>query len=255
MPETKRKTCFLVSPIGEEGSEVRVKANDFRDYIIKGCDAIREYSYDVIRADDINEPGRITSQIMRKIVECELVIVDVTGWNSNVYYEMAIRHAIGKPIIVCAEIGTILPFDTRDNRTIFYSMHSRIADQARKQLSEQIKIIDSGAFTPDSPVSEAQQVISISGQGGGENSALAEMMESINSIGGRIGAIEQILSRFGTNPTNTYNLNSKENALLKSFIESTWGMTDLVAAKKLAEEHNSLMRSIKVSGLRKKDNE
>jgi len=52
----------------------------------------------VIRADKISEPGIITTQIIGHIVDAELVIADLTDKNPNVFYELAIRHAIRNPI-------------------------------------------------------------------------------------------------------------------------------------------------------------
>lgn len=195
MTEAKPPLCFLVSPIGESGSETRRAADDFREFIVNRCEAIQEYKYKVLRADDIHEPGRITSQVIRKIVESDLVIADVTGANPNVYYELAIRHAIGKAFITCAHAGTVLPFDTRDNRTIFYSMHSRDAENARIELAEQVRVIQSGNFRPDSPVSEAQQVITILNSPGDSGNEFAKILEAMDALSGRMGSIEQQMRR------------------------------------------------------------
>jgi hypothetical protein len=101
--------CFVIGPIGEAGSEIRAAADDFMKYIVlpvvskKGCE------YDApIRADSMNEPGRITSQIIKLLMDADLVIADLTGNNPNVYYELCLRHALGKPVIHMASDGTKL---------------------------------------------------------------------------------------------------------------------------------------------------
>jgi hypothetical protein len=50
--------------------------------------------YDTIRADQIAKPGIITSQVIQHLLDDPLVVADLTGWNPNVFYELAIRHAI-----------------------------------------------------------------------------------------------------------------------------------------------------------------
>jgi hypothetical protein len=70
---------------------------------VEECPAISEHDFHVVRGDQINEPGRITTQVIRQIHSAGLVIVDVTGGNENVYYELALRHALGKALITCAE--------------------------------------------------------------------------------------------------------------------------------------------------------
>jgi len=53
------KTCFVIGPIGEQGSKVRADADDFMKYIVAACPALDEYEYgDPIRADQLNEPGK-----------------------------------------------------------------------------------------------------------------------------------------------------------------------------------------------------
>ena len=139
MGQTMSRKCFVISPIGEAGSPIRSNADDLMEYIVAPCPALREFAYDPpIRADSLNEPGRITSQVIKLLMDADLVIADLTGNNANVYYELSSRHAIGKPAIHMAFDGTPLSFDVRDNRTIFYTMHSRIAENARNELSDQI---------------------------------------------------------------------------------------------------------------------
>jgi hypothetical protein len=185
--QASSKRCFVISPLGEVGSETRRKADDFLQYIVLACPAITEAAYEVLRADKLNEPGRITSQITRAIVEADLVIADVTGANPNVYYEMALRHAVGKALIVCAEDPTTLPFDTRDNRTVFYTMHSRRAEEARAELDRQIQAINKEGFKPDNPIADANGIINLASTGQ-EGSAL--VLERLAEIASRLGTLE-----------------------------------------------------------------
>ncbi len=72
MTQQALKTLFLVSPIGPLGSEVRQDADDFRAFIVEQCSAVKDH-YKVERADDINEPGRITAQVIQRIEQADLV--------------------------------------------------------------------------------------------------------------------------------------------------------------------------------------
>jgi hypothetical protein len=93
------KTCFVIGPIGDPGTTIRTEADDFMKYIVTACPALKEHGYDKpIRADQLNDPGRITSQVIKLLMEAELVIADLTGNNANVYYELSFRHALGKPV-------------------------------------------------------------------------------------------------------------------------------------------------------------
>ena len=56
------RKCFVVSPIGDEGSEVRKRADQVFKYIISPvCD---ETGFDPIRVDKLNQPDSITQTII-----------------------------------------------------------------------------------------------------------------------------------------------------------------------------------------------
>jgi hypothetical protein len=92
------QNCFVISPIGQAESDIRKHADKVLNYIIKR--SLEPLGYNVIRADAISEPGTINLQVMKRIVDSEMVVADLTGTNPNVMYELAIRHAIRKPVIL-----------------------------------------------------------------------------------------------------------------------------------------------------------
>jgi hypothetical protein len=53
----------------------------------------------VFRADQIDTPGMTTSQVLRAVQESDLVVADLTGHNPNVFYELAVRHAVENSVI------------------------------------------------------------------------------------------------------------------------------------------------------------
>ncbi len=93
----KRKVCFAVTPIGEEGSEIRRRSDQVLRYIIEPVMA--NLDYETVRADRISQPGMITNQVIEHLIDDDLVVADLTGSNPNVFYELAIRHATRKPIV------------------------------------------------------------------------------------------------------------------------------------------------------------
>ena len=115
--------CFVISPIGPEGSETREHANDVFDYIIKP--AMEECGIQAFRSDHLQEPGKITEQMFREILTDDLVIAVLTGHNANVFYELAIAHAASRPAIVLIEKAQTLPFDISDLRCVSYDLKPR----------------------------------------------------------------------------------------------------------------------------------
>ena len=111
-----KKTCFVISPIGIDGSDVRRRADQILRHVI--VPAAEAAGFAAMRADQISEPGLITTQVIQHIVEDPLVIADLTGSNPNVFYELAIRHAIRKPLVQIIQKDEKIPFDVAGMRTI-----------------------------------------------------------------------------------------------------------------------------------------
>lgn len=139
--------CFYITPIGEEGSEQRKHADLFMGALVEP--ALAEFNLRLVRADKIGEAGMITGQIIEHIIHSKLVIVDLSFHNPNVFYELALRHAVRKPIVQISRAVDKLPFDIGQVRTIVVdttdiytlvpqleSLKAQIAAQIRKTLDE-----------------------------------------------------------------------------------------------------------------------
>jgi hypothetical protein len=148
------KTCFVICPIGDEGTEIRRWSDLTFNYIIKPI--TETFGYTPKRADHIKESGLITSQIIKQLLDSQLIIADLTYNNPNVYYELAIRHFIQKPYIQMIKRGEKVPFDISGMRTIFFDNDLELANKAKTELSEQIKSIENGEFEPSNPITAAQ---------------------------------------------------------------------------------------------------
>ena len=85
------KRCFIISPIGDEGTDTRKEANALLE-MLKRLDGLSDY--EIIRADKIEESGNVTNQVIRDVAISDLVIINLNEHNPNVYYEMAIRHQL-----------------------------------------------------------------------------------------------------------------------------------------------------------------
>ncbi len=114
------KTCFVISPIGQDGSEIRKNADDLFDLIIEP--GLEKFDFKVIRGDKVTTSASITEDVIRRIQNSELCIIDLTGHNPNVFYECGRRHETAKPFILMKRKGEEIPFDLKDIRTIDYDL-------------------------------------------------------------------------------------------------------------------------------------
>jgi len=150
----KNRTCFLIAPIGLAGSEVRRRSDLLFENVIRP--ATEAAGYDLVRADQINVPGPITGQIVRLLLEADLVIADISGLNPNVMYELGIRHAARRPVIQLVTKGESIPFDIANIRTIVFDVTSLDSVEATRQtLIQFLSAIDSGAYLGESPITAA----------------------------------------------------------------------------------------------------
>jgi hypothetical protein len=109
------KLDWSITPIGEENSEQRKHADLFLSSLIEP--ALKEFGLKVVRADKIGSPGMITSQILEHVLRARLAIVDLLFHNPNAFYEMALRHASGLPVVQITRKLDRPPFDVNQLRT------------------------------------------------------------------------------------------------------------------------------------------
>lgn len=114
------KKCFVISPIGGEGTEIRKRADQVYKYII--APVCEKCGFEAIRVDQINQADSITQTIIDMLLQSELVIADMTGHNPNAFYEMGFRACTRKPMIHLKEKGEGIPFDIASIRAFDYDL-------------------------------------------------------------------------------------------------------------------------------------
>lgn len=146
------KIMFVIAPIGEPDSAIRDRSDKVLKYIIKPV--ADKCGYKALRADELPQPGVITTQIINHLLSDAIVIADLSDHNPNVYYELAIRHVIKKPYIHLIQAGQKIPFDILAIRTIYYDHTDlEIVERTKKELEEQIRFAEQNPDKIDSPVS------------------------------------------------------------------------------------------------------
>lgn len=90
------------------------------------------------RADDMWKNDAIIQDIVSLICTAHVVICDLTGRNSNVFYEAGIAHTIGKDVILITQSDNDVPFNLRHLRYIKYLNNNQglieLGEQVRKRL-------------------------------------------------------------------------------------------------------------------------
>ncbi len=139
------KEIFVVMPFGkrvlvEKGVEEQIDFDSIYNDLIRP--AGHRIGWQVTRIDEVVRPGPISDQYLRRLFEAPVVIADVSMPNSNVFYELGIRHSISTGLTLLTALeGTSLPFDIAHLRVIFYDYQKLEESQEKiiEFLSEPIQ--------------------------------------------------------------------------------------------------------------------
>lgn len=138
MSKKENKDCFVIMPIAEcEGYEPNHFAHVYND-IIKP--AVAKTDYIATRADEVKETNLIHLDILKKLIDAPIAICDLSTRNPNVLFELGIRQAFDKPVVLIQEKGTPKIFDIAPLRYLEYSKDMRYHEviETQNKLCEAI---------------------------------------------------------------------------------------------------------------------
>ncbi len=185
MAQTK-KVLFIICPIKEEGSPPRKRSDQLMRHIIK---PVADEKYEVIRSDKDSTPGRIDRQIINHLRNDALVVCDLTDHNANVLYELAIRHAVRKPVVLMGEKDTRPPFDLYTQRVISYDLTDpdKITD-SKEELKKQIDSIEESKFIVDTPIEGTEPIYN--DKPVGREEILPQILNLLKRTSSRVSSLE-----------------------------------------------------------------
>ena len=191
--EEKSACCFVICPIGDPGTEIRRRSDQVLRHIIEP--AIQPHGFKALRADQIAEPGMITSQVLQHVIEDSLVIADLTDRNPNVYYELAVRHAIRKPLIQIIKKGESLPFDVAGTRTIHFD-HQDLdsVEEAKFEIGRQLQFLRNRPSDIESPISVSLDLQNLRQSDNPEERSLGDILIMMTELRAGMAMIDKRLS-------------------------------------------------------------
>lgn len=96
----------------------------------------RRHSLTIRRADSLAKPGNVVEHVWEEINNAELIVADLTGANANVFYELGLAHAVGKPTILLSRSKHSGVFDVATLRQIRYQLSRSGLVKFRSEISE-----------------------------------------------------------------------------------------------------------------------
>jgi hypothetical protein len=101
-------------------------------------ETVKTLNLSIARADDFFSHNSIMDEIWSAISFSKILIADCTGKNPNVFYEIGLAHAIGKPVILITQNQDDVPFDLRHRRYIQYNYTPPGMKKFESQLSSTV---------------------------------------------------------------------------------------------------------------------
>lgn len=133
------KECFIIMPIADtDGYSPGHFKHVYENIIYPSCEIA---GYQAIRADEVKATNLIHLDILKKLIDAPLAICDLSSRNPNVLFELGIRQAFDRPVVLIQEAGTPRIFDIAPLRYLEYSKEMRYHDVLRiqKELKEAIE--------------------------------------------------------------------------------------------------------------------
>jgi hypothetical protein len=203
-----QKKCFIICPIGDPDSEIRKTSDKVMKYLI--MKAINPSEITVVRGDQIDKPGLITTQIIQYIIDADVVIADLSGTNPNVFYELGIRHTLRKPVVQIMAARDRIPFDVAGLRTIIYDLTDiESVSSAIEAIRSQIHAALDPNATVESPVTVSAEMLKFSSSQDPNQKVIGEMVGAVNEM--RKELVQGVLSS-----RSCPALNDEDSKLLKS---------------------------------------
>lgn len=137
--DTKDKEkCFVIMPISDQGDYPKGHFTKVYEQIIKP--AVENAGYIPYRVDENKISDTIINKIFDAIQECPMAICDLSNRNPNVLYELGLRQAYDKPVVLIQDNKTENIFDVSGISTIYYQSDRLYENvlEAREKIKDAI---------------------------------------------------------------------------------------------------------------------
>jgi hypothetical protein len=193
--QEQKKSCFVIAPIGPLDSLTRLRSNQVLRHIIEPV--VAEFGYEKpTRADQIAEPGMIPNQIIEHLLVDDLVVADLTGHNPNVFYELAIRHAERRAVVLLIAEDENPPFDVSQSRAIKFDYRDLDSvEECKAELARQINYLQENPNNVFSPVSQAVDLKAWKESGDPEANRHARIISMIEALQADVTRLESRIGR------------------------------------------------------------
>jgi hypothetical protein len=219
-----KRHCFVVMPSGRSAEDKRWYQGWYHQ-VVKP--AVLEAEYEPVLAVAEDKPNAISDEMRTHLALDPMVIVDLGGRHPeddpspNVMYELGIRHALDRPVVMLAWEDQELPFDVGNQRVIKEARDFLAEDTVKKRIVAFIRSAEEGHFYRPMETIRRHVVLDAAVLGLGPESVLAGLVAEIREMRG--------LLPVGSAATSSSEKQPKNVGLPKWSLPEAGGLMPIVA--------------------------
>jgi hypothetical protein len=179
-------------PISDQEGYEKGHFNRVYEHLIKP--ACEKAGFLPIRADEEVKTNYIVVDIIKKILDSEMVICDLSAKNPNVLYELGLRQAFNKKVVLIKDKKTNRIFDIQGLRTLDYDNTLRI-DEVNKSVEQISKTLVETHQSKGEEINSLIQLLAIKPAEFPTQISLSQesslILDTLNDISNRIRRIEK----------------------------------------------------------------
>lgn len=141
------KRCFVMMPFSDQGDYPKGHFTKVYEQIF--APAIIKAGYKPYRVDENTISDSIINKIFEGVQNCEMALCDLSNRNPNVLYELGLRQAYNKPVVLVKDEKTENIFDVSVISTVPYRSDRLYENvlEAQEKICESLKSTGEGKDT------------------------------------------------------------------------------------------------------------
>src|ERR1041385_8703239 len=116
-------SCFIIMPPTEPSGYSQGHFNLVYDYVI--VPACRAAGYWPTKSESLTYENPM--DVVKNIIDSEIVLCDLSAGNSNALYGLAVRHSLDLPVVLVKDLKSFIMFNASDFGLVEYDESLRIA--------------------------------------------------------------------------------------------------------------------------------
>lgn len=221
--EKRALKCGLVMPISAIDTYTEKHWDNIRDIIEESLSGL---GFEVSMVSDANDSGVIQSRIVQNLFDSDIVICDVSAKNPNVMFELGMRLAFDKPVVIIKDSATSFSFDIsviehlEYPSDLHYNSIVMFKDKLKKKVIGTIDAANNPEYTTFLKHFSITKVAKIETR---EMDSFEFFVKALSEIKSDIVAINNKLSKSGHETSSGNQIDLSRLALLAAneYIEST----------------------------------